>query len=141
MMIGTPRFSLPDHIEAAAEDWYDWKGWKSQHHDCLYKLATVRLWCIYSGHGTYFYCANANRFHAGLPLVRHTRIVSPSDKLSNCVARYIPIRAVLGYPLPNNNTPFGQSSDTWAQVVANVAPLMALVGERNAKEYMRNASS
>ena len=38
--------------------------------------------------------------------------------------------AVLGYPLPNNNTPFGQSSDTWAQVVANVAPLMALVGER-----------
>jgi hypothetical protein len=51
------------------------------------------LQCIYSGHGTYFYCANANRFHAGLPLVRHTRIVSPSDKLSNCVARYIPFYA------------------------------------------------
>src|SRR5256885_6000578 len=97
MMIGTPRFSLPDHIEAAAEDWYDWKGWQSQHHDYLYKLATVRLWegvllwCIYNGHGTYFYCANANRFHAELPLVRHTRIVSPSDKPSNCVARYIPL--------------------------------------------------
>ena len=34
-----------------------------------------------------------------------------------------------------------QSSDVWAQVVANVAPLMALLGERNAKAYMRAASS
>ena len=51
------------------------------------------------------------------------------------------VRAVLGYPLRTTSPPFGQSSDTWAQVVANVAPLMALVGERNAKEYMRNASS
>jgi len=35
----------------------------------------------------------------------------------------------------------GGSSELWASVVANVAPLMALVGERNAKEYMRVASS
>jgi hypothetical protein len=33
------------------------------------------------------------------------------------------------------------STELWASVVANVAPLMALVGERNAKEYMRVASS
>jgi hypothetical protein len=33
------------------------------------------------------------------------------------------------------------SGDLWASVVANVAPLMALVGERNVKEYMRVASS
>jgi hypothetical protein len=33
------------------------------------------------------------------------------------------------------------SSELWASVVANMAPLMALVGERNAKEYMRVASS
>src|SRR5277367_6703204 len=31
-------------------------------------------------------------------LVRHTRIVYPSDKLSNCVARYIPGRVGLFYP-------------------------------------------
>lgn len=34
-----------------------------------------------------------------------------------------------------------QSSDVWAGVVANVSPLMILVGERNAKEHMRTASS
>lgn len=51
------------------------------------------------------------------------------------------VRAVLGYPLPYKNTPFGQSSDTLAQVAAIVAPLTALVGEWNAKEHMRNASS
>lgn len=34
-----------------------------------------------------------------------------------------------------------QSSDVWASVVANVSPLMILVGERNAKEHMRTASS
>jgi hypothetical protein len=38
-------------------------------------------------------------------------------------------------------SPISTSSDVWATVVANVAPLMALVGERNAKEYMRVASS
>jgi len=38
-------------------------------------------------------------------------------------------------------TPIQQSNDVWASVVANVAPLMALVGERNAKEYMRTTSS
>lgn len=37
--------------------------------------------------------------------------------------------------------PVQDSADTWASVIANVAPLMALVGERNAKEYMRTASS
>ena len=46
------------------------------------------------------------------------------------------VRAVLGSPIPNNNTSFEQPSGTWAQVVANVAPLMALLGERNAKEYI-----
>jgi hypothetical protein len=33
------------------------------------------------------------------------------------------------------------SSELWAGVVANVTPLMTLVGERNAKEYLRMASS
>jgi hypothetical protein len=33
------------------------------------------------------------------------------------------------------------SGELWAAVIANVAPLMALVGERNAKDYMRVASS
>jgi hypothetical protein len=30
-------------------------------------------------------------------LVRHTRIVYPSDKLSNCVARYIPLTWSISY--------------------------------------------
>ncbi|RYO18105.1 hypothetical protein AA0111_g10857 [Alternaria arborescens] len=33
------------------------------------------------------------------------------------------------------------SSDLWATVVANIAPLMALVGERHAKEYLRSMTS
>ncbi|KAF2867755.1 hypothetical protein BDV95DRAFT_622089 [Massariosphaeria phaeospora] len=37
--------------------------------------------------------------------------------------------------------PAQQSTDVWATVVANVAPLMALVGERNAKEFMRTVSA
>lgn len=37
--------------------------------------------------------------------------------------------------------PIRESADTWASVIANVAPLIALVGERNAKEHMRTASS
>lgn len=41
----------------------------------------------------------------------------------------------------NAGTPFQQSSDVWASVAANIAPLMALVGERNAKELMRTTSS
>ena len=42
---------------------------------------------------------------------------------------------------PRDVTPIQDSADTWANVIANVAPLMALVGERNAKEHMRTASS
>jgi hypothetical protein len=46
------------------------------------------------------------------------------------------------YPTQKSGlSPIQQSSDAWAQVIANVAPLMTLVGERNAKEYMRTASS
>jgi hypothetical protein len=37
--------------------------------------------------------------------------------------------------------PIPESSDVWATIIANVAPIMALVGERNAKEYMRSAAS
>jgi hypothetical protein len=37
--------------------------------------------------------------------------------------------------------PIQQSNDVWASVVANVAPLMALVGERNAKEFMRTTTT
>ncbi|KAK3173657.1 hypothetical protein OEA41_006989 [Lepraria neglecta] len=40
-----------------------------------------------------------------------------------------------------NGAPIGASSDVWATVVTNVAPLMALVGERNAKEFLRVCSS
>ncbi|KAK1833705.1 hypothetical protein QBC39DRAFT_380561 [Podospora conica] len=39
------------------------------------------------------------------------------------------------------STSITSSNDLWAQVIANVAPLMVLVGEKNAKEYMRTASS
>jgi hypothetical protein len=39
------------------------------------------------------------------------------------------------------NSPAQQSTDVWASVIANVAPLMALVGERNAKEFMRTIST
>ncbi|KAF2106948.1 hypothetical protein BDV96DRAFT_590290 [Lophiotrema nucula] len=38
------------------------------------------------------------------------------------------------------SSPAQLSSDVWASVIANVAPLMALVGERNAKEFMRTVS-
>lgn len=44
-------------------------------------------------------------------------------------------------PVSQNGQPVQDSADTWAGVIANVAPLMALVGERNAKEHMRTASS
>jgi hypothetical protein len=37
--------------------------------------------------------------------------------------------------------PAQQSTDIWASVIANVAPLMALVGDRNAKEFMRSIST
>lgn len=37
--------------------------------------------------------------------------------------------------------PSHQSTDVWATVIANAAPLMALVGERNAKEFMRTVSN
>lgn len=46
------------------------------------------------------------------------------------------------YPLSSRSTPpIQQPGDVWAGVIANVAPLVALVGERNAKEHMRTASS
>lgn len=41
-------------------------------------------------------------------------------------------------PVPD---PINQSQDIWASVIANVAPLMALVGERNVKEYMRTVAN
>ena len=40
-----------------------------------------------------------------------------------------------------NQAPIAASSDVWATVIANVAPIMALVGERNAKEFLRVSSS
>ena len=54
---------------------------------------------------------------------------------------------VAGYPANSNSTPepgvtaITSSSDLWATVVANIAPLMALVGERHAKEYLRSMTS
>ena len=36
-----------------------------------------------------------------------------------------------------DGAPIGASSDIWATAVTNVAPLMVLVGERNAKEFLR----
>lgn len=38
-------------------------------------------------------------------------------------------------------TPIAASGDLWSTVIANVAPVMALVGERNAKEFLRMSSS
>ena len=40
-----------------------------------------------------------------------------------------------------NQTPIVASSDLWASVITNVAPIMTLVGERNAKEFLRVSSS
>ena len=40
-----------------------------------------------------------------------------------------------------NQVPIAASSDVWATVIANVAPIMTLVGERNAKEFLRVSSS
>ena len=37
--------------------------------------------------------------------------------------------------------PITASSDVWSQVIANVAPVIALVGECNAKEFLRASSS
>jgi hypothetical protein len=39
------------------------------------------------------------------------------------------VRAVLGSPYRTTTPRLDSLSDAWAQVVANVAPLMALVGE------------
>ena len=51
--------------------------------------ATVNIWWTV-GNGAYFYCANANKIGAGRPVERHSRIVPPSDKPSNCAPRYVP---------------------------------------------------
>lgn len=40
-----------------------------------------------------------------------------------------------------STSPIEESSDVWASVIANVAPWMALVGDRNAKEFLRVSSS
>ena len=40
-----------------------------------------------------------------------------------------------------NQSPIVASSDLWASVITNVAPIMTLVGERNAKEFLRVSSS
>jgi hypothetical protein len=61
-----------------------------------------------------------------------------------CLMQTLPflISPVLSFPVNRRESPvaFEQSQDAWASVIANVAPLMALVGERNAKEYMRTIS-
>ena len=44
-------------------------------------------------------------------------------------------------PNDGNNSPIEKSSDVWAAVIANVAPWMALVGDRNAKEFLRISAS
>lgn len=63
------------------------------------------------------------------------------------------LEAVLAWPVPvtsllsarqtsaANQAPITASSDVWASVIANVAPIMTLVGERNAKEFLRLSSS
>ncbi|MCJ1348474.1 hypothetical protein MMC31_006706, partial [Peltigera leucophlebia] len=52
------------------------------------------------------------------------------------------VNLVLGHPIhPRDTSAVGQSGDVWASVVANVSPLMVLVGERNSKEHVRTASS
>ena len=40
-----------------------------------------------------------------------------------------------------NQAPIAGLSDVWATVIANVAPIMTLVGERNPKEFLRISSS
>lgn len=40
-----------------------------------------------------------------------------------------------------DQAPIAASSDLWASVITNVAPIMTLVGERNAKEFLRVSSS
>lgn len=40
-----------------------------------------------------------------------------------------------------NQAPIAASGDLWASVITNVAPIMTLVGERNAKEFLRVSSS
>lgn len=50
-------------------------------------------------------------------------------------------RTIPGHPVSTGDTPSMQSSDALARVVANVAPLIALTSERNAKEYLRTTSS
>ena len=42
---------------------------------------------------------------------------------------------------PVTQEPITLSSDLWATVIRNVAPIMTLVGERNAKEFLRVSSS
>lgn len=65
---------------------------------------------------------------------------SPFLFLACLILSVIPL-AVCPPISPRDVTPIQDSADIWAQVIANVAPLVALVGERNAKEYMRTASS
>lgn len=51
------------------------------------------------------------------------------------------IQKGIAQPADLGNTPIEQSTQVWASVISNVAPWMALVGERNAKELMRITSS
>jgi hypothetical protein len=59
-----------------------------------------------------------------------------------CVFIFLNAKAVFSAPINSQTSaPVQQSNDVWASVVANVAPLMALVGERNAKEFMRTTTT
>jgi hypothetical protein len=52
------------------------------------------------------------------------------------------VNVVFSAPINSQTSaPVQQSNDVWALVVANVAPLMALIGERNAKEFMRTTTT
>lgn len=55
-------------------------------------------------------------------------------------------RGAEGFPLSSSHwlmsrSPVTQSNEVWATLIANVAPLMTLVSERNAKDFLRVSSS
>ena len=72
------------------------------------------------------------------PLFIHSFRLIVSFAMSAILKAAVVFSAPIGF---QSSVPLQQSGDVWASVVANVAPLMALVGERNAKEYMRTTAT
>ena len=74
-------------------------------------------------------------------------IIGSITALFLCVARVVEFPHKSNDGLSNRSlhdsgdAPIEQSADVWASVLANVAPWMSLVGDRNAKEFLRVSSS